>query len=414
MSRTTKGFIEKIEIKRIFNNQSPFTINVDGKNLIITGNNGSGKTVFLNKIFNILRDSIISTGNDYQIESIERQIEEQRAYLNKLNPGDNSYIYRKNKVSELISKLEQRKTFDISFYDAPELKRSYHEKRAVIRFFEATRQAKISSDGKITSLESLSNEYSTYDFQNDSGVFFEKYLVTTWNYALLQRGLNKTNEADKVDKWISRIKNDLQELFEDPSLTLEFDVGSLRIYIEQENKDKYRLDQLSSGFSSILSVYADLLIRVELGNIEREAISGIVLIDEIDAHLHVTLQKKVFSFFKKSFPNVQFIISTHSPFVVQSVSDAVIFNLTTLEQMEDLSLYSYTSIIKGLLGEKSTSHLLQEKIDALSELVKHDDFNDLDYLEIMSDLEPYINDMDFRSKSIILSAKNKFIEKQQG
>lgn len=414
MSRTTKGFIEKIEIKRIFNNQSPFTINVDGKNLIITGNNGSGKTVFLNKIFNILRDSIISTGNDYQIESIERQIEEQRAYLNKLNPGDNSYIYRKNKVSELISKLEQRKTFDISFYDAPELKRSYHEKRSVIRFFEATRQAKISSDGKITSLESLSNEYSTYDFQNDSGVFFEKYLVTTWNYALLQRGLNKTNEADKVDKWISRIKNDLQELFEDPSLTLEFDVGSLRIYIEQENKDKYRLDQLSSGFSSILSVYADLLIRVELGNIEREEISGIVLIDEIDAHLHVTLQKKVFSFFKKSFPNVQFIISTHSPFVVQSVSDAVIFNLTTLEQMEDLSLYSYTSIIKGLLGEKSTSHLLQEKIDALSELVKHDDFNDLDYLEIMSDLEPYINDMDFRSKSIILSAKNKFIEKQQG
>jgi hypothetical protein len=82
--------------------------------------------------------------------------------------------------------------------------------------------------------------------------------------------------------------------------------------------------------------------------------------------------------------------------------------------MEDLSLYSYTSIIRGLLGEKSTSHLLQEKIEALSNIVNSDDFNDIDYLEIMSDLEPYINDMDFRSRSIILIAKNKFIEKQQG
>ncbi|HFL6936692.1 TPA: AAA family ATPase [Serratia marcescens] len=414
MGSAMKYSIEKINVKNVSNSSSSFTIDLDGKNLIITGNNGSGKTVFLNKIFKLLDDTIISTGNEHQIEFIESQIELHRSYLVKLNPGDSDYQYRKRTVLELTEKLEQRKIFDIVFYDINELKKSYHEKKSIIRFFAATRQAKISSDGKITSLDSLSSEYNTYNLQSDSGIFFERYLVTTWNYALLQRGLNKTHEADRVEKWISKIKNDLQQLFEDPSLTLDFDVESLRIYIEQDGKDRYRLDQLSSGFSSILSVYADLLIRVELGNIERKDISGVVLIDEIDAHLHVTLQKKVFSFFKESFPNVQFIISTHSPFVVQSVSDAVIFNLTTLEQMEDLSLYSYTSIIKGLLGEKSTSHLLQEKIDALSNLVKNDNFNDFDYSEIMSDLEPHINDMDFRSKSIILSAKNKFIEKQQG
>jgi predicted ATP-binding protein involved in virulence len=414
MDSAMKYSIEKINVNNTPNSSSSFTINLDGKNLIITGNNGSGKTVFLNKIFNFLNDTIISTVNDYQIESIESELERHSSLLVNLNPGDSNYQFRRDKVSALTSKLEQRKRFDISFYDMAELKKSYHEKKSLIRFFEATRQARISSDGKITSLDSLSSEYNTYNLQNDSGVFFERYLVTTWNYALLQRGLNKINEADKVEKWISEIKNDLQQLFEDPSLVLEFDVESLRIYIEQDGKDRYRLDQLSSGFSSILSVYADLLIRVELGNIDRKDISGIVLIDEIDAHLHVTLQKKVFSFFKESFPNVQFIISTHSPFVVQSVSDAVIFNLTTLEQMEDLSLYSYTSIIRGLLGEKSTSHLLQEKIEALSNIVNSDDFNDIDYLEIMSDLEPYINDMDFRSRSIILIAKNKFIEKQQG
>ncbi|WP_213322707.1 AAA family ATPase [Klebsiella aerogenes] len=392
----------------------PFTIDLEGKNLIITGNNGSGKTVFLNKLFNLLNESIIETGSGHQIDSITSELRMQQKRLAEVSPGDDYYEYRKNKVTQLENRLESRNLFNISFMNENFLKTNYHEKKAIVRFYEATRQASISSDGKITSLDTLSQEYNSFGSQNNSGVFFERYLVTTWNYALLQKGLNKIEEANKTEKWIERIINDLRQLFEDPTLNLEFDIESLRIYIKQEGKDKYRLDQLSSGFSSILSIYADLLVRVELGNVERNQILGVVLIDEIDAHLHVTLQKKVFSFFKNSFPNIQFIITTHSPFVVQSVSDAVIFNLTTLEQMEDLSLYSYTSIIKGLLGEKSTSHLLQEKIDELSTLIASDIYNDADYLEIMDELDPYIQDMDAKSQSIIISAKNKFIEKQQG
>ncbi|HHT0395129.1 TPA: AAA family ATPase [Raoultella planticola] len=392
----------------------PFTIDLEGKNLIITGNNGSGKTVFLNKLFNLLNESIIKTGNGHQTDAIISELRMQQRRLAEVSPGDDHYEYRKNQVTQLENRLESRKLFNISFMNENFLKTNYHEKKAIIRFYEATRQASISSDGKITSLDTLSQEYNSFGSQKNSGIFFERYLVTTWNYALLQKGLNKIEEANKTEKWIERIINDLRQLFEDPTLNLEFDIESLRIYIKQEGKDKYRLDQLSSGFSSILSIYADLLVRVELGNVERNQILGVVLIDEIDAHLHVTLQKKVFSFFKNSFPNIQFIITTHSPFVVQSVSDAVIFNLTTLEQMEDLSLYSYTSIIKGLLGEKSTSHLLQKKIDELSTLIASDNYNDADYLEIMDELEPYFQDMDAKSQSIIISAKNKFIEKQQG
>ncbi|EOI5798071.1 AAA family ATPase [Cronobacter dublinensis] len=406
--------IEKIYSLKNNNLQTPFEINLQGKNLIITGNNGSGKTVFLQKIFNFLNQSIITTGNEHQIDAMQKELVLQLERLAKVNPGDAHYEYRKKQVAELQSRIESRNYFNISFYDESKLKINYHEKKSIIRFYEATRQASISSDGRITSLDTLTSEYNNHGHQNNSGVFFERYLVTTWNYALLQKGLNKIEEASKTEKWIGKIIEDLRQLFEDKTLNLEFDIESLRIYITQEGKEKYKLDQLSSGFSSILSIYADLLVRVELGKIERELISGIVLIDEIDAHLHVTLQKKVFSFFKSSFPNVQFIITTHSPFVVQSVSDAVIFNLTTLEQMEDLSLYSYTSIIKGLLGEKSSSLILQEKVDELINLMSRDEFNDVEYIDIMNQLEPYIQDMDSQSQSIIISAKNKFIEKQQG
>ncbi|ECW2421435.1 AAA family ATPase, partial [Salmonella enterica] len=400
--------IDKIYAVKNNNPSIPFIVNLEGKNLIITGNNGSGKTVFLRKIFDFLNQSIVKTGNDHHVEYIKSELLRMEERLSRVNPGDDHYEYRKNQVAELQEKLNSRNYFNITFRDENSLKVNYHQKKSIIRFYEATRQAIISSDGRITSLETLTDEYKSHGPQENSGIFFERYLVTTWNYALLQKGLNKIEEASKAEKWIERIIEDLKQLFEDPTLTLEFDIESLRINIKQEGKEKYRLDQLSSGFSSILSIYADLLVRVELGKIERDEISGIVLVDEIDAHLHVTLQKKVFSFFKSSFPNIQFIISTHSPFVVQSVSDAIIFNLTTLEQMEDLSLYSYTSIIKGLLGERSSSSILLEKIEELSSLMSGENFNDADYIEIMSDLEPFIQDMDARSQAIILSAKNKF------
>jgi predicted ATP-binding protein involved in virulence len=152
-----------------------------------------------------------------------------------------------------------------------------------------------------------------------------------------------------------------------------------------------------------------LLIKAELDQIPKDDMTGIVLIDEIDAHLHVTLQKKVFSFFSSSFPNIQFIITTHSPFVIQSVSDAIIFNLSTLEQMEDLSLYSYTSIIKGLLGEDVSSDKLMELVKELMVLVEKNNFNDR-FNDLIDLLSKNIESLDNSSKSALMIAKSKFLD----
>lgn len=78
---------------------------------------------------------------------------------------------------------------------------------------------------------------------------------------------------------------------------------------------------------------------------------GVALIDEIDAHLHVSLQRGIFPFLCNSFKNVQFIVTTHSPFIITSVHDAVIYDMTVPEQIGgDLSMYSYGAIVEGLLG----------------------------------------------------------------
>lgn len=151
----------------------------------------------------------------------------------------------------------------------------------------------------------------------------------------------------------------------------------------------------------------------ELSKTIRSEIKGIMLIDEIDAHLHVTLQKKVFSFFSNSFPNIQFIISTHSPFVVQSVSDALIYNLSTNEKLTDVSNYSYTAIIKGLLRESTNSENLDALLEELRILAEKTDFGER-YLELINQLDEDFVNLDSRSKSIVLTAKAKFIEWEEG
>ena len=82
---------------------------------------------------------------------------------------------------------------------------------------------------------------------------------------------------------------------------------------------------LSSGESALLCIFGELLRQADNNkhNIQLEEITGIVLIDEVDKHLHIKLQKEILPQLFKMFPNVQFITSSHSPFVNMGLADIV-------------------------------------------------------------------------------------------
>lgn len=89
--------------------------------------------------------------------------------------------------------------------------------------------------------------------------------------------------------------------------------------------------QLPDGLKSVLSLLADISMRLDAMNWERpEAISKrpfVLLLDEIDVHLHPKWQRQIVSVLQRSFPNAQIFVSTHSPFVVASVNDAWVYSL---------------------------------------------------------------------------------------
>ncbi len=116
--------------------------------------------------------------------------------------------------------------------------------------------------------------------------------------------------------------------------------------------------QLSDGYKSILSLLFDLLRHMEQsygpGRIfDAEGLvvaPAVVLVDEIDVHLHPTWQQKIGASLKRCFPNVQFIVTTHSPIVCQAADSVMVVRKGIGEQLQGIELdrMRYGNILDAL------------------------------------------------------------------
>ena len=91
--------------------------------------------------------------------------------------------------------------------------------------------------------------------------------------------------------------------------------------------------QLSSGELALLSIFGEILRQADnnRNNIQLSEIQGIVLIDEIDKHLHITLQKEILPKMFELFPKIQFIVSSHSPFFNMGLAERLPENHTIFD-----------------------------------------------------------------------------------
>lgn len=137
---------------------------------------------------------------------------------------------------------------------------------------------------------------------------------------------------------------------------------------------------MSSGELSVLSLFIEILRQADnlRTNIRLEDIQGIVLIDEIDKHLHIKLQKEILPVMLDLFPNVQFVISTHSPFLTMGLAE----NVKTRQRSkivdlgqggmvtEPKSIEIYREVYNMMVGENNNFKqlydelLIQLKVDA--------------------------------------------------
>lgn len=102
---------------------------------------------------------------------------------------------------------------------------------------------------------------------------------------------------------------------------------------------------------------------------------GIVLIDEIETHLHLALQRIIMPLLTQVFPNIQFIVTTHSPFVLNSINNAIAFDLEHQKVLDDLTEYSYDTLAEGYFGVHTGSAYMDMQLDKLHRLLDKSEWN---------------------------------------
>jgi predicted ATP-binding protein involved in virulence len=135
-------------------------------------------------------------------------------------------------------------------------------------------------------------------------------------------------------------------------------------------------------------------------------LQGVVLIDEIETHLHVALQKKIMPFLCAFFPKIQFIVTTHSPFVISSLENAVVCDLERKEVIsEDLTGYSYNALVESYFDTDEYSQAIKEKLYRYKFLSEQETLSD-DEEDEYDNLEDYFDNLPkFRAAALAAEAE---------
>ena len=186
----------------------------------------------------------------------------------------------------------------------------------------------------------------------------------------------KAKEAGRLDR-AAQMKKSLRDI----ELVVTEIIGEEFAFVTSEEDNNVRvrrngsaidLGLLPDGLKSIVRWIADLLMRLdripwidETPPMERPFL---LLLDEVDIHLHPSWQRKVLPIVQRMFPKAQIIASTHSPFVVASVNDARIITLkveggvSRVEQVTPSQAgVSYSAVLRSIFGIESEFDIETER-----------------------------------------------------
>jgi AAA15 family ATPase/GTPase len=344
------GYIEHI-IGLIPHTKKSVDIPLYGKNLIITGGNGSGKTSFLRIVYD-KTVSLILKKYQTDLSQLRKNLQEYEEALAVSSEYEiEHYQYREsiNETQEKIQRIEYK--FHTVIPNDKQFSSKWDNRQAVILYFDDRRFAEFYVAKTARGLQGEIEENRMATHKEKVGKKLEQHLLNMKNRRSLAITEDKDQElADNIGIWFTEFEKRLKLLFEDDSIQLLFNTSDNKVLLQQNDKPPFTFQTLSAGYNAIFDVYADLLMRTEYFSISPLELEGVVFIDEIDSHLHISLQRLILPFFTESFPKVQFIVTTHSPFVLMSTRDTLVYDLGKETPYSISQLKSHNEILSDYLG----------------------------------------------------------------
>lgn len=357
------------------------------KHLILTGKNGSGKTSVLEAMVRYIQSFL---GEDsIALEKI-RRLQKYYFALNHLKDSEQNRqeFYKKSLNSEGEELKNLTSEIVLNSNSNIQLKEKYERGNFIFAYYRAQREFQVETYENIEKVE-LQNKYNIVE---NPGAKLTKYLV---DLKATQAFTKDVKKAEKIDRWFKRFENILKTIFEDEHLELKFNDETFQFSIHESDRESFDFNTMSSGYAAVLDIINDLIMRMEAQSGLRAEfdMEGIVLIDEIETHLHLELQKKILPVLTELFPNIQFIITTHSPFILSSLDDAVIYDLENRILVRNgLKNLPYEGIVEGYFRVDVLSKELREKFERYKALVSKDELSDEEYEEI-DHLEYYLDEI---------------------
>ena len=337
-------------------------------NLLLTGKNGSGKTTVLNAIKKYLQ--AIDDENFFNIQIRYPKQAKNAKLLMETVENDNERISLQKDYQLYMQLLEEYENgIRITFNENAGLEKQFREGSFLTAFYGADRKIGIE---KVYGARDVVLE-ECYSLESNPGKILLQSLVHLKTQQAYARNEGDMETVQMLDQWFQRFADALKVLLDNESIQLQYDYKNYDFKIV-EGRKTFGFDQLSDGYSAAIQIVADLILRMERnwlkkGGLSSYDVEGIVLIDELETHLHISLQRKILAFLTEFFPNIQFIVSTHSPYILNSIKDCVVYDLENQIRMEDMSGYSAEGIVEGYFGIDLYSEVLIQKVKRYEYLV---------------------------------------------
>lgn len=331
-----------------YRNFEEYKLELGQKATVLIGRNGMGKTNLLNGMVQSLSFIFSKQRNTEQYEFIRSTDQGVKAFLDTdARYCNRDYQYPISLISNAVigtddSPVSLGWTFeqeskksglkDSMFREAYRSFWDYYntvDQKPVLAFFSAGFPHKDTNIGsgmkeKLKSGNPLpaGDGYYQWDKEQSCVNIWKRYFIQQWLNNRLSFDPEKAAYVDAINQKLRQFSTPM-----DPSNALDYSAvrelsvdyrdGEATLLITMEDGSTKPFDTLPAGFERIYSMVLDLASRSYLlnGNTDPD---GIVLIDEIDLHLHPSLEAEILPRLQNAFRKVQFIVTTHSPMVLSN------------------------------------------------------------------------------------------------
>jgi predicted ATP-binding protein involved in virulence len=338
----------------------PFSVSLDPQLTVFIGSNGAGKSTILDAISMVLSRVVyfIRFPKNFGISFKETDFPSGRYEQATISLLDTN----RGKWDIIKANSSNRPTFRFHSLDLPllrnELIKTNYNCSIPLFVYYRTNRAVLDIPLKIRKKHDFSL-LEAYDDALTGGANFRHFFEWFRNREDLE---NETVVQEKNfnyrDKQLSAVRTSIESVMGDFSHLSVKRKPKLQMVIKKRGQE-LRVDHLSDGEKCMLAMVGDLARRLAIANpTMQEPLrgEGIVLIDEVELHLHPAWQRIILGKLCEVFPNCQFIVSTHSPVVLSELQNGKIYELSKHKDflearaIEDNSNYFLNDILREFFG----------------------------------------------------------------